>query len=279
MNQLSTEKRAQILRAAVEGNSIRATVRMTGAAKNTVLKLLMDVGQACSDYQDRHMRNLPCQRLQCDEIRSFCYAKVKNVPVEKACKPGGGEVWTWVAIDADTKIVPTWMIGGRDAGIGRAFMNDLAGRLAHRVQLTTDGHHANLLAVSEAFGDKIDFGQHVKLYGPDTYGDGPERKYRPGECDGARKQAIIGNPKASQVSTSFAGRQNLTMRMSMRRFTQLTNAFSKKIEDLAHAVALHFMYYNYCRKHQTLNKTPAQKAGLADHQWSVEEILDLIPLD
>ncbi len=276
MNQLSTEKRAMIVRCLVEGNSIRATVRMTGAAKNTVVKLLRDLGQACSEYQDRALRNLPCKRLQVDEIWSFVYAKARNVPASMATDPSVGDVWTWVAIDADTKLVPTYMLGGRDAGTARAFMQDLAGRLSERVQLTSDGHQAYLSAVDAAFGENIDYAMLVKLYGPDGNPSKPESKYSPGKCNGSKKHKIKGNPDREHVSTSYAERQNLTMRMSMRRFTRLTNAFSKKAENLAHAVSLHFMHYNFCRKHQTINKTPAQAAGVADHRWTIEELVGLL---
>lgn len=275
MNQLNTERRKAIVAALVEGNSIRATVRMTGAAKNTVVKLLCDLGTACSAYMDANMRNLPCRTLQCDEIWSFVYAKNKNVPAEKACEGGLSDVWTWVAIDADTKLVPTFMVGDRGSRMANTFMRDLAGRLAHRVQLTSDGHGVYLNAVEGAFGDNIDYAMLVKLYGPDGNPDKPESKYSPGKCNGSRRRAITGNPDSKHVSTSYVERQNLTMRMSMRRFTRLTNVFSKKIENLAHAVSLHFMHYNYCRKHQSLGKTPAQGAGIADHAWSIEEVVDL----
>lgn len=277
MNQLSTEKRTRIVAALVEGNSIRATCRMTGAAKNTVTKLLCDLGRASSKYMDLHMRNLPCRRLECDEIWSFVYCKNKNVPDSKAMDPHVGDMWTWTAICADTKLVPSFWIGGRDAGTARDFMLDLASRLSHRVQLTTDGHQPYLSAVDEAFGNDIDYAMLVKLYGPDASGKGPERKYSPGRCNGRRKHKITGNPIQKNVSTSYAERLNLTTRISIRRFTRLTNAFSKKVENLVHAVSLHFMHYNYCRKHQTIAQTPAQAAGIADHQWSIEEIVALLP--
>ena len=276
MNQLTTAKRAQIAAALVEGNSIRAIVRMTGAAKNTVIKLLVDLGKACAAYQDAAMRDLPCKRLQCDEIWCFVYAKSKNVPESMACDPSVGDVWTWTAIDADTKLIPSWMLGGRDAGTGEMFMRGLASRLVNRVQLTTDGHTAHLSAVEGAFGDDIDYAMLIKLYGGDSNPRKPETDYSPGECNGSRQIAITGEPKAEYVSTSYAERQNLRMRMSMRRYARLTNAFSKKVENLAHAVAFHFMYYNYCRKHRSINMTPAQAGGLADHRWSIEEILALL---
>lgn len=275
MNQLDTAKRAAIVRCLVEGNSIRATVRMTGAAKNTVTKLLVELGQACEAYQSEALYGLTCQRIQVDEIWSFCYAKAKNVPPEMHAKRGVGDVWTWVAIDADTKLVPCWAIGGRDAGTARAFLHDLAGRLANRIQLTSDGHQAYLVSVPDAFGTDIDYAQLVKLYGViNEYS--PEQRYSPGTCCGAKPNAICGNPDPDHVSTSFVERNNLTMRMGMRRFTRLTNAFSKKIDNLAHAVALHFMHYNFARKHQTLKTTPAIAAGVTDKIWTAEDIVGLL---
>ena len=274
MNKLDIKTRARILACLVEGNSIRATVRMTGAAKNTVVKLLADVGAACAAYQDKALRGLPCKRLQCDEIWSFVYAKAKNVPTAKAAPEGAGDAWTWTAIDADTKLVPCWMIGPRDGGVAYEFMQDLAGRLANRVQLTTDGLKAYLEATEAAFGSNIDFAQLVKLYG-DAPNAGPERKYSPNVCLGARPTMVSGDPDMAHVSTSYVERQNHTMRMSMRRFTRLTNGFSKKLENLGHAVALHFMYYNFGRIHQTLRVTPAMAAGVSDHVWELEEIAAL----
>jgi IS1 family transposase len=273
MNRLSTEQRARIVRALVEGNPIRATCRMTGAAKNTVVKLLVDLGTACEAYQDRAMRNLPCRRLQCDEIWSFCYAKEKNVAPERQGRFGRGDVWTWTAIDADTKLVPTWYVGRRTADDAADFMADLADRLAHRVQLTTDGHRAYLTAVAGAFGNQIDYAQLVKIYGTDPEA---EKRYSPPVCIGADTHVVSGAPNPAHVSTSYAERQNLTMRMGMRRFTRLTNAFSKKVENLAHAVSLHFMYYNFARVHKTLGTTPAVATGIADHVWTIEEIVGLL---
>jgi len=274
MNKLDIKKRAQILACLVEGNSIRATVRMTGAAKNTVVKLLADVGTACGAYQDRTLRNLPCKRVQCDEIWSFVYAKAKNVPTAKAAPEGAGDAWTWTALCADTKLIAAWMVGPRDGGIAYDFMQDLASRLANRVQLTTDGHKAYLEAVEAAFGSNIDYAMLVKLYG-EAQNKGPERKYSPNVCLGTRVSTVTGDPEAAAVSTSYVERQNLTMRMSMRRFTRLTNGFSKKLENLGHAVALHFMYYNFGRIHQSLRITPAMAAGVSDHVWSLEEIAAL----
>lgn len=274
MNKLDIKARARILACLVEGNSIRATVRMTGAAKNTVVKLLADVGAGCAAYQDRTLRNLPCKRVQCDEIWSFVYAKQKNVETAKAAPEGAGDAWTWTAIDADTKLIAAWMIGPRDGGIAYDFMQDLAGRLASRVQLTTDGHKAYLEAVEAAFGADIDYAMLVKLYGEAKH-KGPERKYSPSSFCGTRVSTVTGDPEADAISTSFVERQNLTMRMSMRRFTRLTNGFSKKLENLGHAVALHFMYYNFGRIHQSLRITPAMAAGVSDHVWSLEEIAAL----
>ena len=274
MNKLDIKTRARILACLVEGNSIRATVRMTGAAKNTVVKLLADVGQGCAAYQDKALRNLPCKRLQADEIWSFVYAKAKNVPAAKAAPEGAGDASTWTAIDADTKLVAAWTIGPRDGGVAFDFMQDVASRMANRVQLTTDGLKAYLEAVEGAFGADIDFAQLVKLYG-EAPSAGPERKYSPNVCLGARPTVVTGDPDMAHVSTSYVERQNLTMRMSMRRFTRLTNGFSKKLENLGHAVALHFMYYNFGRIHQSLRITPAMAAGVSDHVWELEEIAAL----
>jgi IS1 family transposase len=275
MNKLSIKDRARILSCLVEGNSIRATVRMTGFAKNTVVKLLADVGTACAAYQDKTLRNLPCKRVQCDEIWSFVYAKAKNLPTAKAAPEGAGDAWTWTAIDADTKLIAAWMIGPRDAGVAYEFMLDLAGRLANRVQLTTDGHTAYLEAVEGAFGSDVDYAQLIKIYGKSAGQNTPERKYSPNECIGTKLSVVSGNPNVEKINTSHVERQNLTMRMSMRRFTRLTNAFSKKLENLGHAVALHFMYYNFGRIHQTLRITPAMAAGISDHVWELEEIAAL----
>ncbi len=277
MNRLDIAKRAQIIGCLVEGNSIRATCRITGAAKNTVVKLLADVGKACASYQDKTLRDLPCKNIQCDEIWSFCYAKEKNVPAELKGVFGYGDVWTWVAIDADTKLVPAWFVANRSPEAAMIFMEDLANRLRNRVQLTTDGHRAYLNAVDNAFAGNIDYAMLVKVYGNqnDTK-DTAARKYSPAECTEIKKTKINGNPDINLVSTSYVERQNLTMRMSMRRFTRLTNAFSKKIDNLEAAVALHFMYYNFCRIHKTLRVTPAMEAGISDHVWSLEEIITLI---
>lgn len=273
MNTLPIAKRVQVISALVEGNSIRATVQMTGVAKNTVVKLLAEIGKACSDYQDKTLKNLPCKRLQCDEIWSFCHAKAKNVPDSKKGKFGFGDVWTWTAICADTKLVPSWLVGTRAAGTAHEFMHDLASRLSRRVQLTTDGHRAYLDAVESAFGAEIDYAMLVKLYGSDAES---ETKYSPAECIGSQTVVIAGRPDAKHISTSYAERQNLTMRMSMRRFTRLTNAFSKRLENHEAAIALHFMHYNLCRVHQTLRVTPAMEAKVTDHVWTIEELVRLL---
>ena len=274
MNRLSPAKRTQIIAALVEGNSIRATCRMTGAAKGTVIKLLRDIGQACIEYQDKNVRGLTSRRVQCDEIWAFCHAKAKNVPAEKKGQFGYGDVWTWTAIDADSKLCISWCIGGRDSYTGMAFMQDVARRLAQRVQLTTDGHGVYLDAVERAFGQNIDYAMLVKIYGAGA--DDDDRQYSPAACYGAEPRPVTGKPDPKHISTSYVERQNLTMRMSMRRFTRLTNAFSKKVENLGHAVALHFVYYNFCRKHMTLGMTPAMAAGLSDHEWSIEELVGLL---
>jgi IS1 family transposase len=270
MNKLTREKRAQVVAALVEGTSVNATVRMTGVAKNTILKLLADLGTACMEYQDKALRKLNCKRIQCDEIWQFCYAKEKNVPDEKRGQFGYGDVWTWVAIDADTKLVPTWQLGNRDAQTARAFIDDLASRLANRIQLTTDGLSIYLNAVEGAFGADVDYAMLVKIYGASQ----DEVRYSPAECLGCETKVISGRPKSEHVSTSFVERQNLTMRMGMRRFTRLTNGFSKKVENHLYAIAIHFMHYNFCRVHATLRVSPAMEAGIADHVWTIEEALD-----
>jgi IS1 family transposase len=262
-----------VVRCLVEGNSINSTVRMTGVAKNTVLKLLVELGAACSRYLDETMRNLPCRRLQADEAWSFCYAKQKNVTEKIAGERVAGDVWVWVCIDSESKLIPSWLIGKRDAGCATEFLQDVAKRLASRVQLTTDGLKVYLNAVIDAFADDIDYGQLVKMYGEDPQA---ERRYSPAVCIAARREAVLGDPDPNYISTSHIERQNLTMRMSMRRFTRLTNAFSKKIENHSAAVAIYMMYYNFGRKHTTLGTAPAVKAGLTDHVWSVEEIIGVL---
>jgi IS1 family transposase len=274
MHCLTQAKKAQVIAAPVEGNSIRATVRMTGASKNAIQRLLAAIGPACEAYQNRALRNLPCRRIQCDEIWSFCYAKQKNVPEEKQGQFGFGDVWTRTALCADTKLICSWKIGTRGATTAYALMHDLARRLNHRIQLTTDGHRVYADAVESAFGSEIDYAMLVKIYGADR--EQGEARYSPAECMGCRTIPMSGNPKAKDISTSFVERQNLTMRMQMRRFTRLTNAFSKKIDNLGYAVALHFMHYNFCRVHQALRVTPAMEAGIANHVWNLDELVGLL---
>ncbi len=273
MNQLPADKRAAIARCLAEGNSMRATSRLCDVNMSAVVKLLRDLGEACSAYQDKVFRNLTCRRLQCDEIWSFVGCKEKNATAEKKAK-GQGDCWTWTAIDAETKLIPCWYIGTRDGGAAYHFMHDLAGRLANRVQLTTDGHRAYLTAVEDAFGTEIDYAMLNKVYGKSP--DGPETRYSPAQCMGAKKAVITGSPEIRHVSTSFVERANLTIRMGNRRFTRLTNAFSKKIESHEHMMALSLMYYNFCRIHTTLRVTPAMEAGVSKHVWEVSEIIALL---
>ena len=274
MNKLDREARSRILHLLCEGSSIRAITRLTGASKNTVIKLVVDAGKAASWYQDRVFRNLTCKRVQVDEIWNFVYAKQKNVPTAKAAPADAGDVWTWTAIDADTKIMPSWFVGGRDSDSAMIFMDDLAARLANRVQLTSDGHRAYLEAVEGAFGADVDYAQLVKLYGATS--ESAKGRYSPAECIGARKERIEGNPDPKHISTSFSERSNLTMRMHTRRFTRLTNAFSKKVENHAHAVALHMMYYNFVRVHQTLRVTPAMAAGVTKRLWEMSDVVEVL---
>lgn len=273
MNRLDPKMQARVVNCLIEGCSIRATVRMTGAAKNTVVKLLADIGCACAGYHNRTVRNLKVRRLQADEIWQFVGAKAKNVSAEKKLE-GWGDVWTWVGIDADTKLVVSYLVGGRSAGWAKDFMADCASRIRNRVQITTDGHKAYLEAVEDAFGADIDYAQLQKIYGAPSEND---TRYSPAKCIGCDLKVVSGNPDPKHVSTSFVERQNLTMRMQMRRFTRLTNGFSKKVDNHRHMVALHYMYYNFCRIHQTLKVTPAMEAGLTDHVWGLEELIALMP--
>lgn len=273
MNKLSTAERVQIIAALVEGNSINSTCRMTGRSKHTVLKLLEDIGEACQKYHDTHVRGLKTQRVQCDEIWAFCRAKAKNVPPERKGMLGWGDIWTFTGMDADTKLMISWLVGFREAMWAHRFMRDVAERLENRVQLTTDGHRMYLQAVENVFGDDIDYGQLIKIYGPDRSGEG---RSSPPVCLAAERRPLIGAPDMADVSTSYVERANLSMRMGMRRFTRLTNGFSKKAENLKHAVALHFTHANFCRIHQTLRVTPAMEAGLADHVWELEELVALV---
>ena len=273
MNRLPIETRAKIIGCLIEGMSMRATTRIVGCSINTITKLLVDLGTACAIYQNDTLRNLPCKRVQVDEIWAFCYCKQKNTPPNMRGR-GKGDVWTWVAIDADTKLVPSWLVGGRDAGYANEFINDLAGRLANRVQLSSDGHKAYLNAVENAFGSEVDYAMLVKLYGA-ADGHQQERRYSAGQCCGAIKGAVCGDPDPAHISTSFVERQNLSLRMGNRRFTRLTNGFSKKEVNHAHALAIYYMHYNFGRIHKTLRVTPAMEAKVSDHVWSLEEIANL----
>jgi len=272
MNCLSKDQQIRAVAALVEGNSIRSTSRMTGIARNTITTLLIDLAETCAGYHDRHVRNLRVRRLQCDEIWNFVGAKAKNTTPEKKAE-GWGDTWTWTALDADTKLCVSYLVGGRDLGWATEFMHDCARRISNRVQITTDGHKAYLEAVESAFGADIDYAQLQKIYGAPSE---DHRRYSPATCIGCDMKVVSGNPDPKHVSTSFVERQNLSMRMSIRRFTRLTNAFSKKVENHAAAVALWFMYYNFCRVHQTLRVTPAMESGLSDHVWSLEEMVGLL---
>jgi IS1 family transposase len=271
MNKLDAKARAQILHLLCEGSSIRAVTRLTGASKNTVTKLLVDAGRACTDYQDRAFRNLSCKRIQVDEIWSFVGSKHTNTSAEKKATGEAGDCWTWTAIDADTKLMPSWLVSDRSADSALEFMLDLQGRLANRVQLTSDGHGAYLRAVEESFGDDIDYAMLVKVYGHATQTE--QRRYSPAPCLGAIKGAVTGKPDPKHISTSFAERQNLNIRMHTRRFTRLTNAFSKKVENHALSVALFAMYYNFVRIHKTLRVTPAMAAGVTDKLWEIGDFV------
>ncbi len=272
MNKLDIQKRAQILGMLVEGNSLRSTSRMADVSINTVTKLLVETGCAVAEHQYHTLRNLPCKKIQVDEIWSFCYSKQKNVAKAKAAVEGAGDIWTWTAICADTKIVPSWMVGTREWQTAYKFLADLKDRLANRIQLSSDGYKAYPMVVEAIFGGNIDYAMLIKHYGATAES---QKRYSPADCVGCTKKAVIGNPKLPDISTSFAERQNLTMRMGIRRFTRLTNGFSKKAENHSHAVALHFMYYNFGRIHKSLRITPAMAAGVSDHIWSLEEIAAL----
>lgn len=273
MNRLSLSDRAKIISMLAEGNSIASTCRMSGAAKRTVLNLLSEVGEACAAYQDNVMRNLKLNRVQADEIWSFVGMKQKNVRVENMSVFGYGDVYTWTCIDADTKLIPCWHVGTRGAESAYTFIHDLAGRVVNRMQLTTDGHKIYAEAVSDAFGSDIDYAMLVKHYGNPSESKQAERRYSPSAFVSADKRRIIGNPDVNEVSTSYVERSNLTMRMNVRRFTRLTNAFSKKLENHMHAISLYFMHYNFCRVHKSLRVTPAMEAGLTDHIWELEEVV------
>lgn len=275
MNQLPLEKRVQILNMLVECSSMRSISRITGVSINTITKLLVDAGKACEMFHHENVKGVIARRVQCDEIWSYVYSKAKNVPV--GMEGNAGDVWTWVGMDADSKLIISWYIGNRDANSAYDFMQDIASRLANRVQLTTDGHGAYLSAVEEAFGASIDFAQLVKIYGVDhTYEQKTARKYSPAEYVGSKKTAVTGHPDPKYVSTSYIERQNLTIRTHIKRFARLTNAFSKKVENHCHAIALHFVYYNFVRIHKTLRVTPAMEAGLTKKLWDIKDIVELI---
>ena len=274
MNKLPIATRAQILNLLVEGSSLRSISRVCDVSINTVTKLLVDAGTVCAAYHDQYVIGVKAKRIQCDEIWSFCYAKEKNLARAKNAPEGAGDVWTWTAIDADAKLMVSWAVGDRTAECARAFMDDVAGRLASRVQLTTDGHRVYLDAVMGAF-DQVDFAQLVKLYGAES-GKEAEKKYSPSECTGTIKNPVAGSPDPKHISTSYVERQNLNMRMGMRRFTRLTNAFSKRIDNHLHSLALYFVFYNFVRMHKTLRMSPAMAAGISDKLWDIENIVDLI---
>jgi IS1 family transposase len=273
MNKLPSEKRAQVLQMMAEGISLRAITRLTGISRTTLQKLLEDAGQAFSEYQDRVLVNLPCKRIQVDEAWSFCYAKQKNIPTAKTAPEGAGDIWTWVGLDAETKLVASFYVGGRDSEAAMMFMDDLAKRLANRVQLTSDGHKPYLEAVEGAFGGDIDYATLVKIYGAAPEG---QRRYSPAVCTGTHKHRVEGNPDPKHVSTSFVERQNLNIRMGNRRMTRLTNAFSKKAENHAHMMAIYFMHYNFVRIHQTLKITPAMAAGVTKRLWEMGDIVEVL---
>src|SRR2546430_4957070 len=277
MRKLPLAKRAQILTLLCEGVSMRSIERIVGCSINTVDKLLRDAGEVALGYHDEHVRGVKAQRVQCDEIWSFVHAKAKNAPTSKrAGDPTIGDCWTWTAIDADNKLLLSYLVGGRDAEFALMLMDDLRGRLANRVRLTTDGHRAYLQAVEDALGADIDYAMLIKLYGDPPSSPEAARRYSPSECVGTRTENIAGNPDPKYVSTFYAERANLTMRMAIRRFNRLTNAFSKKLENHAHMVALYALWYNFVRIHKTLRMTPAKAAGIETRLWSMEDVVRLI---
>ena len=276
MNKLPLATRAQILNLLVEGSSLRSISRVCDVSINTVTKLLVDAGTVCAAYHDQNVRGLQTKHLQCDEIWSFCYAKQKNVATAKAAPANAGDVWTWTALDAESKMIVSWQVGGRDAVAAFLLMEDVQSRVKGRMQITTDGHNAYITAIEGTFGDDTDYAQLVKLYGEPTGGDGAERRYSPSTCVGAVKHPIKGRPDDDHISTSYVERQNLNMRMGMRRFTRLTNAFSKKVENHCHALALYFLFYNFVRMHKSLRMSPAMVAGVSDRLWSIEDIARLV---
>ncbi len=275
MNRLDGKRRAQVVAALVEGASINSTVRMTGVTKQTILRLIADLGTACAKYQDEKLRNLSCKRIQADEVWSFCHAKDKNLSEELKGKFGFGSVWTWTAIDADSKLMVSWLVGERSLPYAVKFMDDVASRLAHRVQLTTDGHRPYLQAVEGAFGSEVDYAVLEKIYAAPPQ-QGATTRYSPAQCCGTRTHKVIGDPDSQHVSTSYAERMNLTIRMMNRRFTRLTNAHSKKVANHIHFLNITFMWYNFARINQALRVTPAMAAGVSDHVWSVDQIVELL---
>lgn len=273
---MDTKRRAAIVAALVEGVGIRSTCRMTGASKGAVIRLIAELGPVCAAYMDEAFHDLPCKCLEIDEIWAFCYAKSKNVPAAMKGTFGYGDVWTFTAIDADTKLIPSYMVGLRDAGTATEFMQDLAGRLAGRAQITSDGLNVYLAATEDAFGGEVDYAQLVKIYG--ASGEA-EHRYSPAECIGCEKHAVTGNPDPKRISTSYVERANLSMRMGLRRYTRLTNAHSKKLENHCAALAIYFMHYNFARIHSTIRCSPAMAAGVTPHLWSIKEIVELLPAE
>lgn len=274
-NVLSSAKRVQVIAALIEGTSVRGAARIAGVSKDSVGKLNLELGEACIRFMDETLRDLPCKRLQVDEVWAFCYAKAKNVPAGKAGVFGYGDLWAFTAVDAETKLIPTFLVGSRDGGCAYEFMQDLAGRLANRVQLTTDGHKMYLAAVEGAFGGEIDFAQLVKHYGAAP--EGPEVRYSPAECIGCERIGVTGNPDPKHVSTSYVERHNLTLRMGMRRYTRLTNAHSKRLRNHTAALGLFLCYYNFCRIHRSLRVTPAMAAGVSSRVWEIADLVALLP--
>lgn len=271
MNKLTTQKRAQILQCLVEGMSINSASRLTGASTNTITKLLVKAGEACMDYQNRYLVKLPCNRIQVDEIWSFVYSKQNNVP--EGMGDQSGDIWTWTAICTNTKLIPSWFVGGRDAATAYVFLDELRCRLSERVQLTSEEHKTYLSAVEGIFSGDVDYAQVVKIYGETPEG---QRRYSPYQCIGAKMHAVVGDPDPTHISTSYAERANLSMRMGMQRFTRVTNAFSKKVENHVRAISLHFMHYNFCRVHKSIKTTPAVAVGVADKTWTMEDVVRMI---
>lgn len=274
MNRMDTKRRAAIVAALVEGVGIRSTCRMTGASKGAVIKLITDLGPACAAYMDKAFHDLPCRYLELDEIWAFCFAKAKNVPEEKKGVFGYGDVWTFTAIDAETKLIPSFLVGSRDAGTATEFCQDLASRLAYRPQITSDGLKIYIGALEDAFCGELDYAMLQKIYASTP---GGETRYSPAECTGIQKQVISGNPDPKRISTSYVERANLSIRMGLRRYTRLTNAHSKKLENHCAALAIYFMYYNFARIHQTIRCSPSMAAGVTSHLWSIAEIVELLP--